>query len=149
MQNQNQMNQDTKNVFKKQQPEKPTIQGCIILLVLAVIIFFSVKSCFSSTPEEEKAEAELEAKNKEDNLKIKAYVWSQSCIKQKLKSPGSAEFPFYDEAIINKVNDSVYSVSSYVDSQNSFGALLRAKYVSRITIIDEDHYRCDEVVLLE
>lgn len=142
------MNQNSKT--PNQQPlNKGALKGCALLIITAVIIFAVFKSCFSSTPEEEKANKEKEIKRNQEQIKIKLFVWSQSCVKEKLKSPGSAEFPFSDEAFVNKVNDSVYSVSSYVDSQNSFGALIRVKYVSRITIVDDEHYKCDDVMLLE
>ena len=121
--------------------KKKRNKGCIILLVIAVLFFVLIKSCFSTSPEEDKR-AQL------NDLKIKALVYSHSCIKEKLKAPASADFPS-DLKAVSHLNDSIFIINSYVDSQNSFGAMIRTKYTCKITIIDEDHYRCDDVLLLE
>lgn len=62
--------------------------------------------------------------------KIEAYVMSQGFMKQRLKSPGSAKFPSYSENGVNvePQGDCIYAVVAFVDSENSFGALLRTRY---------------------
>lgn len=45
------------------------------------------------------------------------------------------EFPFSDEATIKDLGGNRWSVAGYVDSQNSFGAMLRMNYT--VTIRDE------------
>ena len=67
-------------------------------------------------------------------LVARACVYSQDAVKQKLKSPGSAKFPdcAFDAdqyEIRANENKTMFSVIGYVDAQNSFGALLRSKYV--------------------
>lgn len=114
--------------------------GCLILAIITFIIFFSVKSCFSSTPEEDK-------EKNESNIKMKVLTYSQLCVKEKLKSPASAEFPV-DLNNVKIVNDSTFIINSYVDSQNSFGAMLRMNYLCEI-IISKDTYKCNYVELYE
>lgn len=59
-----------------------------------------------------------------------AYRACQKFIEAGLRSPGSAKHPAYtDEAVSDQ--DPIYVVTSMVDSQNGFGALLRT------------HYRCE------
>lgn len=128
------------NQNQKKDP-KAIIGGCAIMIVLAGILFFSLKSCLSSSPEEEKAD-------KERNMKIKALTYSQNCVNEKLKSPSSSEYPVNTE-FVTKSNDSTYIVNSYVDSQNGFGAMIRSKFVCIIIMPDEDHYRCKEVAILQ
>jgi hypothetical protein len=56
-----------------------------------------------------------------------AYAWSEVLMKERLKSPASADFP----AVAQKINDlggCRFYIRSYVDSQNSFGAMLRTRY---------------------
>lgn len=50
--------------------------------------------------------------------------------KVKLKSPGSAKFPglFESENHIKYLGDRKYKIDSWVDSQNSYGALIRTNY---------------------
>ncbi len=46
-----------------------------------------------------------------------------------LKSPSTAKYPWYDEWYVGKDKDTgVITVQGYVDSQNSFGAMLRSQF---------------------
>lgn len=74
-----------------------------------------------------------EETNKNDPYQ--AYVFSQSLVKEKLKSPKSAKFPWYSDDFI-KEKGNVVTVSAYVDAENSFGATIRTKYVATITFKD-------------
>jgi hypothetical protein len=47
--------------------------------------------------------------------------------KSKLKSPASAQFEKYPP--VELLPDGSYRLRSYVDSQNSFGAMLRSRYL--------------------
>ena len=58
----------------------------------------------------------------------KAFIISQSFVKQELRSPTTADFPFDDYSYSN-VKDNTVTIKSYVDAQNSFGAELRNNYV--------------------
>lgn len=55
-------------------------------------------------------------------------VQAESDVKENLKAPSTAEFPGHvleaDEWVVNK-NGDIFSVSSWVDAQNSFGAQIR------------------------
>lgn len=112
------------------------------MIAIAAIGFFSIKSCFfSSSPEEERA-AEI------NNLKVTALTYSHSCVEEKLKSPTSADFPI-DLKHVTMINDSVFVVNSYVDAQNSFGAMIRTKFICKLTILKDDKYICNDVSLIE
>jgi hypothetical protein len=52
----------------------------------------------------------------------------------KLKAPATAKFPPADEARIeiDQANTSKWNVYSYVDAENSFGAMLRMHYRCRM-----------------
>lgn len=56
-------------------------------------------------------------------------VWRvcQERISTELKAPATAEFPSYDERAITH-SAALWTVDSYVDAQNSFGAKLRTRY---------------------
>ena len=57
---------------------------------------------------------------------------SEELVKEQLKSPSTAEFPGTilerDEWKITK-NQNIYFVNSWVDSQNSFGAMIRSDFI--------------------
>lgn len=55
------------------------------------------------------------------------YITSMDIVKAALKAPSTAEFPNITEASIWK-EDGIVIVQSYVEAQNSFGAMLRSEY---------------------
>lgn len=60
--------------------------------------------------------------------KITAYVISQDFVSKRLKSPVSAKFPSFSEEYVCYLGEKRYQVSAYVDSQNSFGAMIRTQF---------------------
>lgn len=67
------------------------------------------------------------------------YTIAQEIIRNSLKSPKSADFPsivFHPEEIKMQRNGDLVAVQSYVDAQNSFGAIIRSKYVVEFMVID-------------
>lgn len=59
-----------------------------------------------------------------------ALILAEDIIKEKLKSPSTAEFPGLFESInhVKYIGDNKYQIDSWVDSQNSFGATIRTRY---------------------
>lgn len=55
-----------------------------------------------------------------------AKIMAQGMVKQLLKSPSTADFPSFDYTTTNVGNK--YTVVSYVDSQNGFGAMIRSSW---------------------
>ena len=70
-----------------------------------------------------------------DYLNSTCYYYSQRLVKEKLKSPKSAEFPSYSDNFAKRSGDTV-TITAYVDAQNSFGATIRTDYVATIKIKD-------------
>ncbi len=67
---------------------------------------------------------------------IDATMMCEEFVKKRLKSPYSAKFPYSDAIYLS--DDSTdkihkYKLSSYVDSQNSFGAMIRTSYTCIIS----------------
>ena len=123
-------------------PKQPATPGSIIFVCAFFFIIFLIFKCSCSQTDEEKAVSNAE------NLKIKAFVYSHNCVEQQLKSPSSAEFPYGTEGV-TKIDDKTFLINSYVDSQNSFGAMIRTKYSCQVTINGDDNYTCDNVQLFE
>lgn len=79
-----------------------------------------------------------------------AYVMSQQFLKKRLKSPSSADFPFdYDGLFTKYIGDSTFVIAAYVDSQNSFGAMLRTNYNATVKNTDGDNWKLIELKLEE
>ena len=54
---------------------------------------------------------------------------AQLFVERHLKAPSTAEFPWgIDEYSIASLGDGRWKVSSYVDAQNGFGAMVRSRW---------------------
>jgi hypothetical protein len=65
------------------------------------------------------------------NNSTMAFVQCKSFVNERLKAPHTADFPFLDRESIN-MGDNTYVIRSYVDSQNSFGAMIRNKTFCKV-----------------
>jgi hypothetical protein len=79
--------------------------------------------------------------------KFLAYSYAEDFVKQKLKSPSSAEFPgtFEKDEHITELGNRKYKINSWVDSQNSFGAQIRTNFSCTITF-DGDNVYCNDLM---
>ncbi len=55
-------------------------------------------------------------------------VVAEYAVKRALKSPSTADFPYLGNSLKYDAEENIYSISSYVDSQNGFGATVRARF---------------------
>jgi len=114
--------------FDKSNPYNPTTKpqdpkkAVISFLIFVVVAVFIVVKCGCSNDEENKIKT---------YDKIDALTHAQIYIKSKLKSPASAEFEGGADGVI-KINDTTFTVMGAVDSQNSFGAMLRSNYSCKV-----------------
>lgn len=97
--------------------DQKRLRSRLATVVLILIILFSLLSMFldtsSSSPDFKGARSAC-----------------QEFVKQSLRSPTSAEFPFVPDKEITRTAEDEFLIISYVDAQNAFGVMLR------------DHYRC-------
>jgi hypothetical protein len=64
---------------------------------------------------------------------ISAIVAAKNLIEDELKAPGSAKHPGWTyEPHVTKITNMKWEVVSYVDAQNSYGAMLRMNYAMEI-----------------
>lgn len=70
-----------------------------------------------------------------NNINATCYYYSQRLVKEKLKSPKSAEFPSYSDNFAKK-NGNTITISAYVDAENSFGVSIRTNYIATIEVKD-------------
>lgn len=66
-------------------------------------------------------------------------VDTEVIVKEMLKSPSTAEFPVCNAKnfSIEKLGEDSYIVSSYVDSQNGFGAMIRSDWSVKYRYLDD------------
>lgn len=70
-------------------------------------------------------------------------------VDQRLKAPSTAKHPWCSDAVISQTGENEFLVISYVDSQNSFGAMLRTKYAAKMRFDKYDEKRNQLWTLLD
>lgn len=129
---------------KQKSARKPGRLGRFVLYgalaVVAILALGEMSSKNKDIDEGGAATATTETKPKEEEstgtytvkrdcgTKTEAFVMSQSFVKQQLRSPSTADFPYSNKASIVPGENCTYAVASYVDAQNGFGATVRSKW---------------------
>ena len=72
-----------------------------------------------------------------------AALFAQCVALQVLKAPATAQFPDFDEMVVNG-SDGRYSVSGFVDSQNSYGASIRSNYTYNVEKDSSGRWKCTD-----
>jgi hypothetical protein len=119
---------------KAELSQQEIVKGASFLIVAALMIFFFVIPSCSDEPEK--------SEEKKLHTKVEACLQSRSFVEKMLKSPGSAEFGYCADDHVTQIDDTTFTVINYVDSQNSFGALIRNYYKCKITFSGKMAY-CD------
>jgi hypothetical protein len=66
-----------------------------------------------------------------------AWFECKSFVEKRLKAPSTADFASFDRQTVESRSDGHFVVSSYVDSQNSFGAKIRTDYACEVHFKDD------------
>jgi Zn finger protein HypA/HybF involved in hydrogenase expression len=111
------------------------VAGFLSILILFIIISVSGNS---NTPTENK---------KVGHDDIEVCVEAQMQLKNYLKSPSTAKFPSCSNFSIVKSDNETYTVSSYVDSQNGFGAMIRSDWTVKYHYLGENNVSIDSVIM--
>ena len=76
------------------------------------------------------------------HTKYNAAAVAEATVKAQLKSPKSAKFCSANEMTIT-YNESTWTISGWVDAQNSFGATVRSNFTVKITYTSDNNYTVD------
>lgn len=116
----------------------------IVLVVLLVISVGYIVFVPKSTPLE-KADSSEVVTETPVSIESVAYTQAQSYVTEVLKTPSTAVFPPFEETVISLLDpkqlignttadpsefntENVYSLASYVDAQNTYGAMIRSEF---------------------
>jgi len=99
-------------------------------------------------------QAARRAKNawKNQDNSTMAYIMIEDFVKNRLKSPSTAKFPgVFDgrQDHVTYLGNQKYRIISYVDSQNSFGAMIRTRFVAEIEQVSKDKWRLNSLEFLQ
>jgi hypothetical protein len=115
--------------------KKVSLTPLIIAGIIFVIFICLVSRCSSDSSEPEVDKGD----------RIDAYLVCQDFVSEDLKSPATAEFASMSDSIIKNTSGDSWSVTSYVDAQNSFGAMLRMYFVCDLTYRGDGYYRLENL----
>lgn len=123
------------------------IWGLILAMSLIVIIALSVaakkpysssknttssgtsgKSSYSSNSSSSSSSGSSSRKQDDDEIKASVYVLAKNCVKNHLKAPSTAKFSEMWECAFQKGDGNIYMMTGYVDSHNSYGAMLQEQW---------------------
>lgn len=124
------------------------IYGGMGAILISLIIFFMVSGktapAATNVVEPTHIVSEVEAKrmcqdeiqrkairDKNETAKIAVQVWVHSLIDASLKAPSTAQYAYEN---VEVCGPDMYKVKGAVDAENSFGAMLRTKYVITVKV---------------
>ncbi|WP_143340896.1 hypothetical protein [Dethiosulfovibrio salsuginis] len=79
---------------------------------------------------------------------IAAFIWSKNFVKDYLKCPSTAKFPFIDRES-RQLDDSTWVIKSYVDSQNPMGAMIRTYYIAKMHYRGNDDWELLDIIFVK
>jgi hypothetical protein len=102
----------------------------IIMFVIAIPALFDFRG--QSAPVQT---AETPTVREYSNAEV--YAMAETIVSPYLKAPSTAKFSSISDAKISRLQDNGFRVDAYVDSQNSFGAILRSPFTVIFQYVDE------------
>lgn len=75
-----------------------------------------------------------------------AWVYAQKVVEINLKSPSSADFPWYDESYVTYLGDDRYMINSYVEADNSYGVHIKSNFIVTLTLTENGFTDYDCVI---
>ena len=134
-----------KNLTKAKKPKKKIAISVAAIVICAVGVYLCTKpintpnhttgkkseSAYthsSGSSSSSSHSSSSSSKYDEDDIKAGVYVLAKKCVKNHLKAPSTAEFTEMWNCGFSKGDDNIYMMTGYVDSENSFGAMLREQW---------------------
>jgi len=132
----------------------------LVLILAGGVLTSSACGVKTLSPEEQaqraaersaKIKADIDAKfqaklaEKRDHADGMAAATCEELVERQLKAPATAKFAPARETVIANLGGGKYRVSGYVDSQNSFGALIRSRYSCAVTTTNGTNFVLDQL----
>jgi len=62
-------------------------------------------------------------------------------VTERLRAPKTADFQTASDATVQPISGGDFEVTSYVDSQNAFGAMMRSTFVCTVSPVDATNWK--------
>ena len=138
----NEAKNEDKNKEEDHKPNTKTksiISIVVTLVIFAIIVGVAFTCCGGGDSKSDK----------EGHSEVEAWVAAKIEVEDNLKSPKTASFPWSYEEYVTKINDNDFKVKSYVDSENSFGALVRTQFRCYVTHLGNLKYKVEDLHMWE
>lgn len=129
--------------IKEQESLKKTTEGakgCFYVVLIVIVLAIIIPIVFSGDGNKSSCREGLELH------------WTyEEIIRKHLKSPSTAKFGGYSlsRAVAERSEEDkscIYSYSSYVDSQNSFGGIVRAEFMYETKVFDNGKHEIKKLI---
>ena len=107
---------------------KNTKHGCFLLIGIVLLVIFGVSMCSKCSEEPKTIDSENVSKIDTSSLELSAKVQAKILVTERLVCPSTAKFPWDEPQQVLYAKDSTIIINGVVDSQNSFGAMIRSSY---------------------
>jgi len=85
-------------------------------------------------------------KGRETTLDLSgAWYGCQGYVKNAVKSPSTASFPWFSEKAVRYLGDNVFEVQSYLDAQNEYGATVRTDFMCKVKRSGAINYALEDI----
>lgn len=118
----------------------------IMAIILSVLVILILSRAKTDGPKQPQAPRDWRT---EDHRYL-AYTVAEQAVTKVLASPGSAQFPgmFEKPDHVRCINGTQrYYVKSWVDSQNTFGALIRTEFEGEVEQVAEDSWQLNSLYI--
>ncbi|MGA9591266.1 MAG: hypothetical protein WBV11_15660 [Salegentibacter sp.] len=97
----------------------------LITVLIVIMLFIGFSMFIPDSPSDSSSSTSISHPNN-----FLAYSYAEDAVKKHLKSPSTAKFPGTIEKNehVQYLGNGEYQIHSWVDSQNSFGAMLRSNF---------------------
>lgn len=121
--------------YRREARKKPLPPLVVIVVLAGTILLLSVPFFLSEKPD---------VPDSYDAAKM-----CEDFVKDRLKTPGAAKFPdpydLRDKGFLTSVGENRFTVKSWVDSQNSYGALLRTRFTCSVRYIGKNRWELEDL----
>ena len=119
---------------KNMSPKEKKVEKIATIITTGILVLFILvigKACMETIEETD-----------DYNTESRAIVCAENAVEERLKSPSTADFcPLYEMTAENLGGDK-WEVTGYVDAQNSFGAVVRQKWIVTLTLTEKGYKDC-------
>jgi len=115
------------------------------LIVVTVCFFVILLIIFNSDTSQKEPTINVFGETYDIDNRGACYM-SHQFVEDRLKSPSSAKFQNCYDAYVSYLGNQTYSIYTYVDSQNSFGATIRTYYIAEMIDRQNDYWNLRQVI---